>query len=97
MPAPTTEIEPIEAQSLKKLSLKSLKRSLELFSPVHGQFPPPDPEAKQIRLSHKMKVAFGGVEPVVSQPPRQPDRINEQPGPSNALSLAGVFHITMSW
>ncbi|CAA0395404.1 putative transcription factor WD40-like family [Arabidopsis thaliana] len=88
MPAPTTEIEPIEAQSLKKLSLKSLKRSLELFSPVHGQFPPPDPEAKQIRLSHKMKVAFGGVEPVVSQPPRQPDRINEQPGPSNALALA---------
>ena len=45
----------------------------------------------------QMKVAFGGVEPVVSQPPRQPDRINEQPGPSNALALAGVFHITMSW
>lgn len=40
----------------------------------------------------QMKVAFGGLEPV-SQPPRQPDRSNEQPGPSNALALAGVFHI----
>ncbi|CAN6932003.1 unnamed protein product [Brassica oleracea] len=53
MPAPTTEAESIEPQSLKKLSVKSLKRALDLFSPVHGQFPPPDAEAKKIRLSHK--------------------------------------------
>lgn len=36
-----TEVEP---QSLKKLSLKSVKRALDLFAPVHGQFPPPDPQ-----------------------------------------------------
>ncbi|CDY69813.1 BnaCnng65460D, partial [Brassica napus] len=53
MPAPTTEAESIEPQSLKKLSIKSLKRALDHFSPVHGQFPPPDAEAKKIRLSHK--------------------------------------------
>lgn len=45
MPAPTTEIEPIEPQSLKKLSLKSVKRALDLFAPLHGQFAPPDAEA----------------------------------------------------
>ncbi|CAG7883648.1 unnamed protein product [Brassica rapa] len=88
MPAATTEAESIEPQSLKKLSIKSLKRALDLFSPVHGQFPLPDAEAKKIRLSHKMKVAFGGVEPV-SQPPRQPDRGNEHTGTSSALALPG--------
>ena len=40
MPAPGgggTEVqEPVEPQSLKKLSLKSLKRSLDLFAPAHG-------------------------------------------------------------
>lgn len=45
MPGPTMEAEelPVEPQSLKKLSFKSLKRSLDLFSPLHAQFPPPDP------------------------------------------------------
>ncbi|CAN7061649.1 unnamed protein product [Brassica oleracea var. botrytis] len=57
----TTEIEP---QSLQKLSLKSVKRALDLFSPAHDQLAPPDPESKKIRLSHKFQVAFGGVEPV---------------------------------
>ncbi|CAN6878487.1 unnamed protein product [Brassica oleracea var. botrytis] len=33
--------------------------------------------SRKIHLSHKMKVAFGGMDPV-SQPPRQPDRSNEQ-------------------
>jgi len=37
-------IEPVEPQSLKKLSFKSLKRALDLFSPVHQQLPPPDAE-----------------------------------------------------
>lgn len=41
MPGLTAEIEP---QSLKKLSLKSVKRALDLYSPVHDQFAPPDPE-----------------------------------------------------
>lgn len=41
MLALNTDVEP---QSLKKLSLKSVKRALDLFAPVHGQFPPADPE-----------------------------------------------------
>ncbi|GLT79383.1 hypothetical protein SLA2020_508740 [Shorea laevis] len=61
MPGPTVEREPVEPQSLKKLSLKSLKRSLDLFSPIHGQFPPPDPESKRIRMSHKVHVEYGGI------------------------------------
>lgn len=44
MPGPTVEMEPVEPQSLKKLSFKSLKRALDLFSPIHGHFAPPDPE-----------------------------------------------------
>ncbi|KAG2312147.1 hypothetical protein Bca52824_023704 [Brassica carinata] len=35
----------MEPQSLKKLIIKSLKRALHLFSPIHGQFPPPNTEA----------------------------------------------------
>ncbi|CAH2053533.1 unnamed protein product [Thlaspi arvense] len=47
----TTAIEP---QSLEKLSLKSVKRALDLFSPVHDQFAPPDLESKKVRLCHKI-------------------------------------------
>lgn len=36
--------EPVEPQSLKKLSLKSLKRSLDLFAPTHPLLFAPDPE-----------------------------------------------------
>jgi pleiotropic regulator 1 len=35
---------PVEPQSLKKLSLKSLKRSLDLFAPVHSLLFAPDAE-----------------------------------------------------
>lgn len=37
-------MEHVEPQSLKKLSFKSLKRSLDLFPPTHGSYPPPDPK-----------------------------------------------------
>ncbi|KAM2490317.1 hypothetical protein PS1_047207 [Malus domestica] len=37
----------------KKLSLKPLKRSLNLFSPTHGELPPPNPESKRLHMSHK--------------------------------------------
>ena len=40
-----------------------------------------------------MKVAFGGVDSV-SQPPRQPDRSNEQTGTSNALAFPGIVFIS---
>ena len=36
--------EPVEPQSLKKLSLKSLKRSLDLFAPAHSLLFSPDAE-----------------------------------------------------
>ncbi|CAA7034474.1 unnamed protein product [Microthlaspi erraticum] len=80
----TTEIEP---QSLKKLSLKSVKRARDLFSPVRDQFAPPDSESKRIRLCHKIEVAFGGVEAVSKQPARRADHNNEKIAPSNALAL----------
>jgi pleiotropic regulator 1 len=35
---------PVEPQSLKKLSLKSLKRSLDLFAPAHSLLFAPDAE-----------------------------------------------------
>ena len=41
---PQMEVEPVEPQSLKKLSFKSLKRALDLFSPIHGHLAPPDAE-----------------------------------------------------
>ncbi|KAK6140617.1 hypothetical protein DH2020_025646 [Rehmannia glutinosa] len=62
MPGATMDSElPVEPQSLKKLSFKSMKRALDLFSPIHGQFPPPDAESKKIRVSHKLNTEYGGV------------------------------------
>ncbi|RWW18855.1 hypothetical protein GW17_00017133 [Ensete ventricosum] len=52
-PAAAKEL-PVEPQSLKKLSLKSLKRALDLFSPIHGHHSPPDPQSKRIRISYKV-------------------------------------------
>ncbi|CAN6920149.1 unnamed protein product [Brassica oleracea] len=78
----TTEIEP---QSLQKMNLKSVKRALDLFSPARDQIAPPDPESKKVRLSHKIQVAFGGVEPVSTQHIRKSDHNNEQIAPSIAL------------
>ncbi|KAL6562919.1 hypothetical protein OROHE_005506 [Orobanche hederae] len=40
----------VEPQSLKKLSFKSVKRILDLFSHFHSQFRPPDPERDYILL-----------------------------------------------
>ncbi|AEE75848.1 unnamed protein product [Arabidopsis thaliana] len=78
----------VETQSLKKLSLKSVRRAREIFSPVHGQFPQPDPESKRIRLCHKIQVAFGGVEPA-SKPTRIADHNSEKTAPLKALALPG--------
>ena len=47
MPALVQDIEPVDSQSLKKLSFKSLKRALDLLSPIHDQLAPPDPERLQ--------------------------------------------------
>ncbi|OVA00226.1 WD40 repeat [Macleaya cordata] len=61
MPGAALEMEPVEPQSLKKLSFKSLKRALDLFSPVHGHYAPPDPESKKIRISYKLNSEYGVV------------------------------------
>ncbi|KAM1304394.1 hypothetical protein ACFX1Q_022775 [Malus domestica] len=91
MPGPTLEMEPVEPQSLKKLSLKSLKRSLDLFSRAQGELPPPDPESKTIRTSHKISMEYVGIQPMASQkPPRRAESGalgSGSEGPSNALAL----------
>ncbi|CAJ1963384.1 unnamed protein product [Sphenostylis stenocarpa] len=87
------EVESVEPQSLKKLSFKSLKRALDLFSPIHGHLAPPDADSKKIRISHKVSVEYAGIKSTVNQPPRQvssaaQDRA-QQAGPSNVLALPG--------
>lgn len=51
----------VEPQSIKKLSFKSLKRSLDLFAPAYGQLPPTDAESKKIRTSYKLNSEYGLV------------------------------------
>ncbi|KAG5555093.1 hypothetical protein RHGRI_012579 [Rhododendron griersonianum] len=94
MPGPTVAMEPVEPQSLKKLSFKSLKRALDLFSPLHAQFPPPDPDSKRIRMSQKFNAEYGGIKSTSSQPlthakSGSQDQAQERFGPSNALALPG--------
>ncbi|KAJ0035097.1 hypothetical protein Pint_24503 [Pistacia integerrima] len=90
MPVQTMELEPVEPQSLKKLSLKSLKRTLDLFSPVHGHLAPPDPESKKIRTSHKINLEYGGIKSS-SQPAHHVNSSsgNQPSGSSNVLALTG--------
>ncbi|GFP93002.1 protein pleiotropic regulatory locus 1 [Phtheirospermum japonicum] len=93
MPGATMDSElPVEPQSLKKLSFKSLKRALDLFSPTHGQFPPPDPESKKIRVTHKLNTEYGGVK-VATEPSTRTTAAKSQAQqnstPSNVLALPG--------
>ncbi|MED6213909.1 Protein pleiotropic regulatory locus 1, partial [Stylosanthes scabra] len=81
----SSEVESVEPQSLKKLSFKSLKRALDLFSPIHSHLAPPDTLSKRIRTTHKVFVEYGGIKPSTTQAPRRA----QQPGPSNALALPG--------
>ncbi|XP_073269601.1 protein pleiotropic regulatory locus 1-like [Primulina huaijiensis] len=94
MPGPTMEAElPVEPQSLKKLGFKSLKRALDLFSPLHGQFPPPDPESKKIRVSHKLNTEYGGLKGMESERPGDlpvaKTELQKVLAPSIALTLPG--------
>lgn len=85
-------IEPVEPQSLKKLSFKSLKRALDLFSPVHQQLPPPDAESKKIRVNYKVHAEYGGIKST-AQPSQQTNSAtqnhSQQAGSSNVLALPG--------
>ncbi|KAI8551111.1 hypothetical protein RHMOL_Rhmol06G0159700 [Rhododendron molle] len=94
MTGPTSAMEPVETQSLKKLSFKSLKRALDLFSPLHAHFPLPDPDSKKIRMSHQFNAEYGGIKSTSSQPLTHAkfgsqDQAREGSGPSNALALPG--------
>lgn len=93
MPVQTGELEPVEPQSLKKLSLKSLKRTLDLFSPVHGLLAPPDPESKKIRTSHKINLEYGGIKSSSQSACHANSSAassgNQQSGSSNVLALTG--------
>ncbi|XP_051120988.1 protein pleiotropic regulatory locus 1 [Andrographis paniculata] len=79
----------VEPQSLKKLSFKSLKRALDLFSPIHGQFPPPDPESKRIRVSHKINAEYGGLKSVKVESLNEAaaKTQSQKSTPSNVLAL----------
>ncbi|GAB2234241.1 hypothetical protein Droror1_Dr00003485 [Drosera rotundifolia] len=88
-------MELVEPQSLKKLSFKSLKRALDFFSPVHGEFPPPDPLSKKIRLSYKMNAEYAGTKQLEEQ--RHSDARNtwqnqddSTSAPSGVLALPGT-------
>ncbi|CAM6097045.1 unnamed protein product [Calypogeia fissa] len=72
MPAPTVGGADfaVEPQSLKKLSLKSLKRSLELFITSHGERVPGDPTSRNIRIQCKIREEYGAVKDLPPLPPR---------------------------
>eukprot|EP00252_Welwitschia_mirabilis_P025246 TRINITY_DN7802_c0_g1_i1.p1 TRINITY_DN7802_c0_g1~~TRINITY_DN7802_c0_g1_i1.p1 ORF type:complete len:492 (-),score=86.44 TRINITY_DN7802_c0_g1_i1:258-1733(-) len=80
--APLQNIEPVEPQSLKKLSLKSLKRSYDLFASTHGEPRPPDPESQRIRIALKVQREYGAVKNILDTKPRQDEN-------SSALVNAG--------
>ncbi|GAB4843619.1 Prolactin-2C3 [Ancistrocladus abbreviatus] len=85
-------MEVVEPQSLKKLTFKSLKRALDFFSPVHGEFPSPDPESKKIRMSHKIDVEFGGIKGTAAHLSAEATRQDQAPpasAPPNVLGLPG--------
>ncbi|KAF8402448.1 hypothetical protein HHK36_013405 [Tetracentron sinense] len=107
MPGPALEMEPVEPQSVKKLSFKSLKRALDLFSPIHGHFAPPDPESDCIcrltvcELDLKMHVEYGGVRNLSSQPasqvnPAPQDQGHQASTPSDMLALPGIKAFTFT-
>lgn len=89
MPGVTMESDlPVEPQSLKKLSFRSLKRSLEFFSPAHAYFPPPDPESTKIRLSQKINIEYRGVEGATTKSSSK-TQANQPSSTSNVLALPG--------
>ncbi|KAL1830284.1 protein pleiotropic regulatory locus 1 [Daucus carota subsp. sativus] len=80
---------PVEPQSLKKLSFKSLKRALDLFAPSHSQFPPPNPESKKIRLSYKLNAEYGSIGSTVAKPSHVKPAVQQVPQASTTLALTG--------
>ncbi|XP_074575128.1 protein pleiotropic regulatory locus 1-like [Curcuma longa] len=80
---------PVEPQSLKKLSFKSLKRALDLFSPMHGHPPPSDLESKRIRVSYKLQAEYGSVANLSGQQAGKQNKAQEK-GDQGSMSTALV-------
>ncbi|KAF3787431.1 pleiotropic regulatory locus 1 protein [Nymphaea thermarum] len=85
----TAVVEPVEPQSLKKLSLKSLKRALDVFASTHSQPVPPDPRSKQIRINYKVDALYGAVKNLPTKPPEEQGNttLRDQGAPSNAIAV----------
>ncbi|KAL3650451.1 hypothetical protein CASFOL_006854 [Castilleja foliolosa] len=77
---------PMEPQSLKKLSFKSLKRALDLYFRRLTQ------KGKKIRVSHKLNPEYGGVKAATESSIRTAaakSRAQQNSTPSNVLALSG--------
>ncbi|KAG6488000.1 hypothetical protein ZIOFF_056758 [Zingiber officinale] len=80
---------PVEPQSLKKLSFKSLKRALDLFSPMHGHHPPSDLESKRVRVNYKLQAEYGSVANLSGQQAVKQNKAQEK-GVQGSMSTALV-------
>ncbi|BBN14188.1 pleiotropic regulator 1 [Marchantia polymorpha subsp. ruderalis] len=60
----------IEPQSLKKLTLKSLKRSFDLFAASHADRIYANSQSRNIRIACKTRTEYGAVMNVTPLPPR---------------------------
>ncbi|XP_062184560.1 protein pleiotropic regulatory locus 1-like isoform X1 [Phragmites australis] len=81
---------PVEPQSLKKLSLRSLKRSLDLFAPAHPLLFAPDAESKRIRTGCKVRAEYGAVKDLPAEQGRGQGKVPAAPS-STALTLPANF------
>eukprot|EP00897_Mesotaenium_endlicherianum_P007421 jgi/Mesen1/6707/ME000344S05989 len=66
--------EDIEPQSLKKLSLRSLKRTFELFNATRGEPVPQDALSLSLRQSIKVKDEYGTPRDIALPPIEQPSQ-----------------------
>eukprot|EP00250_Pteridium_aquilinum_P017531 c23676_g1_i1 orf=559-2007(-) len=85
MPVSVESGQPVEPQSLKKLTLKSLKRSFDLFASCHAQRPPPNPESIRIRKACKIFDEYKAVIDLAARSVRDGALKNEEGGPPLAL------------
>ncbi|KAJ7539472.1 hypothetical protein O6H91_11G094800 [Diphasiastrum complanatum] len=84
MPAAPMSGDLIEPQSLKKLSLKSLKRSYDLFAATHADRVPGNPESRQMRITCKVHGEYAAVKDLPSSQSRDPNTFavgGEAPNP----------------
>ncbi|CAH9120727.1 unnamed protein product [Cuscuta epithymum] len=87
MPGVATMELPVEPQSLKNLSFKSLKRALDLFSPLDC---PSDQESKKNRLRHKLNFEYRSITNTSPAMASQSFQAQRESASSNALSLVGI-------